>query len=70
MSDQWDEAQEAFAKLIAHDEVEAASFITANFVGLMVAMVEMRQCSSDTEIFINGTGEGARDITIHAKKAV
>ena len=67
MNDYWQEAEDAFLNLLAHSETEAASFITANFVGLIVAMVEKKSGEADGEIFIDGEGENSRNITIHAR---
>lgn len=68
MTDYWEEAEEAFLKLLAHNETEAASFITANFVSLMVALVEAKMGETGDQILIEGVGENSRDITIHARK--
>ena len=67
MNDYWAEAEEAFLNLLAHSETKAASFITANFVGLMVALVEAKMGETDDEIVIEGVGENSRNITIHAR---
>ena len=68
MTDYWEEAETAFLKLFAYSETQAASFITANFVGLMVALVEAKMGQTDDEIVIEGEGENSRNITIHPRK--
>ena len=68
MNEYWAEAEEAFLNLLAHSETQAASFVTANFVGLMVALVEAKIGETYDEIVIEGAGENSRNITIHARK--
>ena len=63
-----DDAQEAFLKLVNHNENAALSFLTANFVGLMAFVTQEQGGDPGGEIRIEGIGENSRDITIHAKK--
>lgn len=63
-----DDAQEAILRLVAHSEEQALAFLIANFTGLIAAMVDQQNGQGDGEIRIEGVGENARDITIHARK--
>ncbi|WP_310643439.1 hypothetical protein [Limnohabitans sp.] len=59
-------ATAAIDALVDESPEKAMSFLASNFVGLILAMIEIKGGDVSNEIKING-GD-SRDITIHAKK--
>lgn len=54
-------------ELAGNDVDLALELVTGLFVGLLTAYMEFKDQDPDTEIVLNGDGEGQRKITLHRK---